>query len=1301
MDRSVSLVAVGFALWSLVCSAPCAAQPGPEVSSLDVAQVTSQLGALQARTDLDEAQRKRGVDAYTQALDLLRRARDQRSRAQELERRVVEAPKELEQTRARLKALPQAAAPVAAPDVSLAELEGKLLAARQSLSAARDRAGQLRRDAEQRVERRRALSAQLTELRKRLGSTQAAAEVPEPPGEPERAEHTLARAQLALLQAEIAAVEGELASDEARGELVAAQRDLAQRELALAEAQPRGWEEEVARRRRDEAAAQAQRARALQREAARASPELREAADQARRLAEYRLGPLGLNARTERVQGQLRQRQRELRELREQYKRLRRRFDTGFPQEVMGGLLRQQLERLPAGVEADQRSLSERMATIQAALLDLEDLRSTVGDVGTLLAELRKQSNEPEAQAVLEEVGREVLESRREVLDAVIAEHQRLLDQQTELTQTLATLGKATEELRRFLEERILWIPSVTEERVPSRAALVGALEWLQPGPFLSEGRRVLRGISVEWILALSLLALLIVPALYVKLRAGESDVEGTLGPRAWQHAVERVAPWLVLCAIAVVVGQLLLSDLAPRARGLGAAARALGLYGGLLALGWGLSNSTGGPSLRRLILGCGLPFLVASAVVAALEYGPEPSWANALGRLAFLVAMVCESLLLGLAFRATGPLGAPLRAQSGLVGRLAPGVTLVAVGVPLVMGALAAIGYYYTALRLELRFEGTLALVLAALFAYDLLLAALTATTASQIPAAAEAIAKEQQVVPPPATAAGAVSEAATSEAEPEGATTESEVATTEPAVATTEPESATTEPEVATPEGPKTEPEGPKTEAEGPKTEAEGPKTEAEGPKTESDVATPEGPKSETEGPKLEGESATTEAAKTESARQQSPAATSDFSGSDSSTELRFPLDGPALQPPQALPPALFDHQTTTPPEQDPEALRVLLNQARDTVWVVVALLLLVGLGALWADVLPALGRLNDVRLYPSLEVVDHVKQVRYPTLEEAAPATATSPERAPAPAPPAPTIGLPKAPALPTGEAEASEPLVVTLADLGLAILLTLVTIALSRSLPGALEFALLPRLPLDAGGRYAASTVVRYLILFVGLSAALQAVGVSWERIQWLAAALTFGLAFGLQEIFANFISGLIILFERPVRVGDIVTLGDVTGRVTRVHMRATTVVNWDRKELIIPNKEFVTGRVINWTLTESVTRVVIPVGIAYGSDVEAARSLILNVALAHPDVLSDPEPSCYFERFADSSYELTLRLFLPRPALILKTRHEVLEGIRHGLGDANIEIAFPQRDLHIRSADVPLRVETSEKPRSRR
>ena len=226
-------------------------------------------------------------------------------------------------------------------------------------------------------------------------------------------------------------------------------------------------------------------------------------------------------------------------------------------------------------------------------------------------------------------------------------------------------------------------------------------------------------------------------------------------------------------------------------------------------------------------------------------------------------------------------------------------------------------------------------------------------------------------------------------------------------------------------------------------------------------------------------------------------------------------------------------------------------------------------------------------------------------------------------------------------------------------------------------------------------------MRYLILFVGLSAALQAVGVSWERIQWLAAALTFGLAFGLQEIFANFISGLIILFERPVRVGDIVTLGDVTGRVTRVHMRATTVVNWDRKELIIPNKEFVTGRVINWTLTESVTRVVIPVGIAYGSDVEAARSLILNVALAHPDVLSDPEPSCYFERFADSSYELTLRLFLPRPALILKTRHEVLEGIRHGLGDANIEIAFPQRDLHIRSADVPLRVETSEKPRSRR
>ena len=138
----------------------------------------------------------------------------------------------------------------------------------------------------------------------------------------------------------------------------------------------------------------------------------------------------------------------------------------------------------------------------------------------------------------------------------------------------------------------------------------------------------------------------------------------------------------------------------------------------------------------------------------------------------------------------------------------------------------------------------------------------------------------------------------------------------------------------------------------------------------------------------------------------------------------------------------------------------------------------------------------------------------------------------------------------------------------------------------------------------------------------------------------------GLGFGLQEIFANFISGLIILFERPVRVGDVVTIQGVTGVVSRIRIRATTITDGDRKELIIPNKEFITGQVLNWTLTDPVNRVVIPVGVAYGSDTEQVARILLKLAQDHPHVLDDPPPGVALESFGDSSLNFVLRCFLP-------------------------------------------------------
>jgi potassium efflux system protein len=251
---------------------------------------------------------------------------------------------------------------------------------------------------------------------------------------------------------------------------------------------------------------------------------------------------------------------------------------------------------------------------------------------------------------------------------------------------------------------------------------------------------------------------------------------------------------------------------------------------------------------------------------------------------------------------------------------------------------------------------------------------------------------------------------------------------------------------------------------------------------------------------------------------------------------------------------------------------------------------------------------------------------------------------------------------------------------------AVLVLFLTNVAARNLPALLELALLQRLPLDGGARYAVTTILRYVILIAGVSALSTALGIGWRDIQWLVAALTFGLAFGLQEIFANFVSGLIILLERPVRVGDIVTVGTTEGRVTQLRMRATTILDWDRRELLVPNKEFITSSVINWTLSDPITRIVVPVGIAYGSDTAKARRLLLEAARADRMVLDDPEPSAIFKGFGDSTLDFQLRVFIASRDLW----PSVVDGLHTRIDDsfraAGVEIAFPQRDLHIRSAE---------------
>jgi potassium efflux system protein len=258
------------------------------------------------------------------------------------------------------------------------------------------------------------------------------------------------------------------------------------------------------------------------------------------------------------------------------------------------------------------------------------------------------------------------------------------------------------------------------------------------------------------------------------------------------------------------------------------------------------------------------------------------------------------------------------------------------------------------------------------------------------------------------------------------------------------------------------------------------------------------------------------------------------------------------------------------------------------------------------------------------------------------------------------------------------------VVTLRHAVIALLLLFATWVAFRNVPGLVEMLVLQRLPLDAPSRFALATVLRYLIAIVGIVLAFGAVDISWSNVQWLAAALTFGLAFGLQEIFANFVSGLIILAERPIRIGDTVTVQNVSGTVTRIRMRATTITDWDRKELVIPNKNFITGEVINWTLSDPTLRLTIPVGVSYSADVRKAERVLVQIAREHAQVLDDPAPYVNFTRFGDSTLDFELRVFLPHIDHLLSVRHDLHMSITEAFRRDGIEIAFPQRDLNIRS-----------------
>ena len=266
--------------------------------------------------------------------------------------------------------------------------------------------------------------------------------------------------------------------------------------------------------------------------------------------------------------------------------------------------------------------------------------------------------------------------------------------------------------------------------------------------------------------------------------------------------------------------------------------------------------------------------------------------------------------------------------------------------------------------------------------------------------------------------------------------------------------------------------------------------------------------------------------------------------------------------------------------------------------------------------------------------------------------------------------------------TGETASLVP--ISLSDVLGALIIVGITVALARNLPGLLEVLVLSRLKLAQGSAYATTTLLSYLLVAIGFVVTLSTLGVSWDKLQWLVAALSVGLGFGLQEIFANFISGLIILFERPVRIGDVVTIGNLSGTVSKIRIRATTITDFDRKEIIVPNKTFVTDQLINWSLNDTITRVTLRIGVAYGSDLEQVRKLLLQAAQDNPRVLRDPAPLVFFLTFGESTLDHELRVHVRELADRNAATDEINRAIDCMFREHGIEIAFRQVDVYVKN-----------------
>ncbi|MCE9946127.1 miniconductance mechanosensitive channel MscM, partial [Aeromonas rivipollensis] len=255
-------------------------------------------------------------------------------------------------------------------------------------------------------------------------------------------------------------------------------------------------------------------------------------------------------------------------------------------------------------------------------------------------------------------------------------------------------------------------------------------------------------------------------------------------------------------------------------------------------------------------------------------------------------------------------------------------------------------------------------------------------------------------------------------------------------------------------------------------------------------------------------------------------------------------------------------------------------------------------------------------------------------------------------------------------------------ITLQDLMLTAFAFILTVVTARNLPGLMELTLLQHLSLSPGTGFALTTVSKYLVILIGALTGFSMLGIDWSKTQWLVAALSVGLGFGLQEIFANFVSGLIILFEKPIRLGDTVTIRDLTGTVTKIKTRATTIVDWDRKEIIVPNKAFITEQFINWSLSDAITRVKLRIRIGLTQEPKRVQQLLEQCVQESTLVLDTPTPEVFLIEFTDSALIYEIRLYVNNMDHRMPITHEVHSLILEKLNQLGMHLPHQQIDIRM-------------------